>query len=796
MNIRLCISIILIGATTLLIGQPINTVKYADMLTQADERIEDGDYFNALDWYRQAYRENKSSDVAMSIAYAYYKLRDYENANRYYSRILDEDDPDNVFIDDRYAYGRSLRAVDDRGKAQIQFELITELSTDKELADLAQIELTGMSEAGDLPKNEDVLVAFVDGDINSGSGEYSPVQYEDGTLYFSSFDRNKEIVIDGKEKDYHAKIYRSELTDKGYGKPDELDQAINRDGFHVGNVTFSEDFRRMYYTRQLLTNDDITSSTIYYSDMGDEDWGSANPLSSVNGQWIAKQPSVGELLGRKVLFFVSDMEGGQGGDDIYYANLSGDNVGPPVNLGPEINTPYDDITPHYHEGVLYFSTEARSGIGGYDIYQSTWDGTNWSTPANMGASYNTRFDDFYLYYNKAGDSGYLVSNRPDEKKKKLKSETCCYDIYNFNIKQLRIDLLVGVGTEDEEPLNGATVELADFTSYETPESKTLPEEFRFDFDLNPERKYQVITSKEGFISDTLEFNTNGIIEDKQIRKKVLLKKLPPPLPTYRIDTVTINEAIRFDNIYYEFDKWDILQESEEDLTIILGLMNEYSDMVVELSSHTDSRGPTPYNEELSQRRAESAKTWLVDKGVASDRIQAKGYGEGKILNRCINGVRCPDEEHRFNRRTEFKILEGPESIEIKREIKTEYDGGSQSKVNLKMPRIFMDSVPVMSFDQAMIDLGSLRQGDKRHVSYRFTNTGTVPLLIELATTCKCTDITWPTEPVLPGAVGEINATFDSTEMPIGRHQKTIDIIANTDPIVVEAKFIVEVLPSE
>ena len=88
----------------------------------------------------------------------------------------------------------------------------------------------------------------------------------------------------------------------------------------------------------------------------------------------------------------------------------------------------------------------------------------------------------------------------------------------------------------------------------------MPEEYRFDFGLNGERKYRVITSKEGYISDTIEFNTYGIIEDKQIRKKVLLKKLPPPPPTFRIDTVVINEAIRFDNIYYEFERWDILSE--------------------------------------------------------------------------------------------------------------------------------------------------------------------------------------------------------------------------------------------
>jgi len=304
-------------------------------------------------------------------------------------------------------------------------------------------------------------------------------------------------------------------------------------------------------------------------------------------------------------------------------------------------------------------------------------GLSWSIPRNLGSQYNTALDDWYLSFDKSGSKGFLVSNRKDEAKKKLKgSETCCYDIYEFDIRQLAIDLMVGVGNEEEKPLKGATVQVTDITTYDPPMTQTQEEEYRFNYDLDADRRYEIITSKEGYTSDTTEVTTAGIVEDKTIRKKVILRKAPPAQPvtpqvTYRIDTVTINEAIRFDNIYYEFDKWNILSESEKDLTIILNLMNQYSDMKVELSSHTDARGPTPYNKQLSQRRAESARLWLINRGVAPDRIVPKGYGESVILNRCTNGVLCPDTEHRFNRRTEFKILEGPETIEIKREVKTQ-----------------------------------------------------------------------------------------------------------------------------
>jgi len=482
------------------------------------------------------------------------------------------------------------------------------------------------------------------------------------------------------------------------------------------------------------------------------------------------------------------MEGGFGGLDIYYAPIRGGSFGQPVNLGRGINTPKDDVTPHYYDGKLYFSTDGRPGMGGYDLFSSTWDGTKLSAPTNMGQNYNGLFDDFYLSFNETGSRGYLVSNRPDPKKKKLKSETCCYDIYNFEIKELNLGLLVGVGTTDGKPLNGATVELYDLTVYDEPNIQTLPEDYRFNYDINPERKYQVVTSKEGYITDTLVFTTNGIIEDEIIRKKVLLDQAKieePKDPGYTIETVTINEPIRFDNIYYDFNKANILPESEGDLNIILNLMNEYSDMVIELSSHTDSRGPTPYNQDLSQRRAESARAWLLDKGIVGDRIVPKGYGESVILNKCTNGVRCTAEEHRFNRRTEFKIIAGPQTIEIRRETPKSPTSGKQSFFKT-------DPKPIITFKKNLVKIGKMKAGESKKIVYEFENTGNADLLIELATACKCTDITWPTEAVAPGEKGEIVAIFDSSGME-GPYTKTIDIIANTEPIVVEAKFEVEII---
>ncbi len=784
--IRIIFAMMVMLITAGLHSQPITTYKYDDMLKTADDCMDAGDYYNALEWYEKAYKEVKSDDVALSMAYSYYKMRDFINAERWYSRILDKDE-DNIFLNDRYAYARVLRSLSNNERAKEEFAKFLEMTDDEILSNQAEIELEGIDALSRFEPNRDVIVRFLSETINSGSAEYSPAQYDDKTLYFASFQARKEIIIDGKEDDYHAKIYQSKRDDKGFSKPEALHRRINREDFHHTNVTFSPDKRKMFFSRQLIENDQVKSSTIFVSTMGADEWDTPRELNNINGQWLTMQPAFGELLGIEVLYFVSDMDGGMGGLDIYYAPIQGDGVGLPVNLGDVINTPSDEFTPHYNDGTLYFSTEAQVGLGGMDIFKSTWDGSQWSRPSNMGFNYNSIFDDYYFTLSDNGKQGFLVSNRPDEKKRKLKSETCCYDIYAFQLKELVIDLLVGVGDENKEPLNGATVELSDLTVFGQPERKTEEEEYRFSFGLDAEKKYQVITSKEGYISDTLSLTTYGIVDDQQIRKMVLLKKAQDwrdTIPQFVIETVTLNEAIRLNNIYYEFDRWDILPASEEDLNVLLKLMQDYETVEIELSSHTDSRGVNPFNERLSQKRAESASDWLIARGIDKSRIAPKGYGESQILNGCVNGVRCTEEEHRFNRRTEFKIIKGPESIEIKREVKRPYQGGKQN--------IRLDSIPEIRFKKKHQDIGKMNEGEKKEISFYFTNVGNADLVIELATSCRCTEITWPKKPIKPGESGQIIAIFDSTGME-GDYDKTIDIIANTEPIVKEAKFSVTVV---
>ncbi|MBK7334761.1 MAG: OmpA family protein [Saprospirales bacterium] len=239
--------------------------------------------------------------------------------------------------------------------------------------------------------------------------------------------------------------------------------------------------------------------------------------------------------------------------------------------------------------------------------------------------------------------------------------------------------------ETEEALSGATVQLIDLTEEEQAgsviDTKTNGNGNLFDFPLELDKFYRLIATRADYYSDTLEFNTMGLLDSKTFEIPVKLK----PTPVYI--TISKEEPIELENIYYAFDDDKILPAAEPDLNFVLEIMNEYPDMVIELSSHTDSRGNDAYNRDLSQRRAESARNWLLARGVERKRIQAVGYGEtvpktvtanitqeypflkaGDVLIESFIEALATEEEkegaHQVNRRTEFKIVSGPTSIKI------------------------------------------------------------------------------------------------------------------------------------
>ena len=771
-------------------AQPLKEIPYRFMLEAAEAALASGDYYNAVEWFEKCYKEQRNKDMAINIAGLYMKLRDYKRAENWYKRVLSKD-KDMLYIDDRFEYGKALKYLGRYNDAYAEFMFFIDSSTNEALKPNAQMELDGMLQAKTLEENNDAIITLLDKKINSGMTEFGPMESSDGSLYFSSFQTNKVIILDGKEEDVFAKIYTTSQTDKGYSKPKALPAAINRAGFHTGNVAFSSDGRRMFFTRSTLSGGEIVTSQLFVSNRKNKGWAPPMEISNLNGNHSIKHPAAGELYGKEVLFFSANMDGGEGGFDIYYSTIQGDDLATAVNLGESINTEADEITPYYIDGELFFSSEGYPTLGGFDIFKTSWNGSNWSEVSNLGMGYNSSCDDLYFTQFNGGMNGYLVSNRPSEKKRSLKSKTCCDDIYSFGIRQLIIDL-IAVTENEEGPMKGAEVTLVDLSGELidpiTKSNETLDE---YSFLLDADKPYKLVFKKKGYYPDSLDFNTVGILDDYTINKKKVLKMIPviekDPVDEV-IEIVTINQAIRLDNIYYDLDDDKILVDAEKDLNTLLGLLNQYPDMVIELSSHTDAQGAGPYNKRLSARRAESAKNWLLDEGIDDDRIQTVGYGESQILNKCVNGVKCRDSEHRVNRRTEFKILEGPQTIEIRKEVpRTKASqGGLQS--------FGINNGPKIEIYGSNVDLGKLKRGETRSLSFTYKNVGDEALEIEIMTTCHCTTLEWSKAPLAPGESATIKAIYDSGAKEESReYREVINIISNAANIVDEAIFTVTVI---
>jgi peptidoglycan-associated lipoprotein len=791
-------------------AQPVNVSSPKAMAKAAEEAEAQGNLYTALEFYEKVYDAEKEKSVSAKIAELNFQLRDYERAEKSLNRIVLRDRK-KEYGEYRFLYAQSLKHNGKYDEAIQQFEQYELEGKDEVKVKACKFEVDGCRSAIKMKQADNLLVNNLGKAVNSAQTEASPA-LDEGKLYFSSLNTKEIITLDGKEGDYYSKIYVSDKAGETFGKAAPLSEEINREGFHQGNVSITPDGKVMYFTRVQLENSQVSESKIYFSRRNGQEWGAASEVAGVNGDYIAKHPVLGELFGEKVLFFTSNMPGGRGGDDLYYATRREDGIySTPVNLGDIINTPGSDVTPYYRDGKLYFSSNGHVNIGGLDVFESSWNGTVWSKPVSMGKGINSSVDDFFFSLNGDGKQGYLVSNRPGVNN--LKSKTCCDDIYSWEIEKIKINLTATTFSrkkknEKENPaLKGCTVLLIDVSDKNPTkvDSRTNAEGNDFSFTLAPEKEYLIIANREGYESDSTTVNTVGITKSKDVSKTLVLrteKKTPPP-PTTPTEpeevTYTTNEPIRLNNIYYDFDDDKILGDAEQDLNVLYGIMNQYSDMVIELSSHTDARGNDKYNAELSQRRAESAKRYLVGKGIATERIVAKGYGEAQILNGCTNGVKCEDDQHRFNRRTEFKILSGPTTITIKKtELKSKQKAGGKQNHSEKIDALLdlYDALKLTSqadsthpdsgiwvnpadlmvkFEDPIFTVKQAKEGDLVNHSFKFTNISKEDLEIEIVSACDCIETSYTQNTVKAGESSQIDIVF-RTAGQLGEVKKDIDII--------------------
>ncbi len=798
-------------------AQPLTKSRVVDILRVAEEELAADRPYSALEWFQNAYEETKDRELAYRIGMLNFELRDYAKAQSYLERAMRRNTSDEMA--DAYFYiGKSLKMQGLYGEAVENYKEFRRQAPKHPLVALADIEIAGAQMALTMTEPPRIKVTNAGRTVNTSNQEYSPVMAAGGELYYAGFGTSGLVAESGEDNADIRVFSAAQEEDGDFRKGSPLPKNVNRDGFQTVNVALDPSGERMLLVRSELDGRRQESSKIFLANKSGSGWGPATELKNVNGDYLAKNPAFGELFGKPVIYFAADMPGGQGGFDLYYASEEGGGYARPVNLGKVINTPYDDVTPYYRDGTLYFSTEGRPTLGGFDIFRAEWSGDAWGEPVNMGKGFNSSYDDRYFQLDGTGKKGVLTSNRPPTRS--VKSKTCCDDIFVLNVEPIIIDLLALTLDGDGGLLPGVTVDLVEVTDGDSTviSRKLNPKGNRFDFTLVDDINYVLIARLPGYVPASTMFNTVGVKEPTTLSRTLVLEREADTEETPGTETIelTLNQPIRLANIYYDYDDDKILAAAKPDLDYIEGIMADYPEMVVELGSHTDARGKDAYNLDLSQRRAQSAVDYLVTRGIDRARLQAKGYGETQILNQCANNVTCTDEEHRFNRRTEFKIVEGPTTIEVRRQTRTvptepqkpQRSSGKQSVPSVRerptspglgaardtirpeaptaeglvdsdMSSLYYEKdlagAPILRFDQREVAFGTVTRGDRREHRYTFTNVSEVPASIAIVSACECTTLDWTRGEIAPGATGYVDAVFDSSDKEAGE-LITIDII--------------------
>jgi outer membrane protein OmpA-like peptidoglycan-associated protein len=399
-----------------------------------------------------------------------------------------------------------------------------------------------------------------------------------------------------------------------------------------------------------LYRDDIHGNgDIYESVLKGTEWSSGVLMPEpVNTKYHESSASLSP--DGKKLYYVSDRPGGIGGRDIWYCTLDANGKWTnAINIGLPVNTPQDEegIFIHPDGKTMYFSSKGHNSLGGYDVYRTvrqTVDG-KWSTPENLGAPLNTTGDDAYFVLEANGTTGYYTSSRPGGNGEK--------DIYKVTFKWIEekhatpnLVLVKGVISDDYGKPFGASIEIIDNEKNEiVTKLSSNSATGKYLVSLPAGKNYGIRISAKDYLFHSENFNIPESAAYAEIEKDIELKK------------IEVGKTIVLKNIFYDFDKATLRNESVSELERLVALMEEYPSLKIELSSHTDSKGTDDYNQALSQARAQSVVNYLISKSIGKDRLVAKGYGEAKpvALNENPDGTDNP-EGRQLNRRTEFKIL--------------------------------------------------------------------------------------------------------------------------------------------
>lgn len=597
---------------------------------KADRLYENFAYTKAIEEYKELLAMNyKKNYNEQQLAESYYKLRDPYNAVEYYSKVVDEP---NISPEIYYKYAQMLRGV---RKYQQSREWLRKYQEEGKNPEQVE-EFLGPEHIVEYPGLEKFLISPAA--FNSKFSDFGTFSTPAATFFSSArgeadtrtkiYDWTGEPFLD---------IYRS---NRGSQEIVPVEGEVNTVR-HEGPLTISADGKTMYFTRNNYLNnrngkkdeEGVNHLKIYKASFIDGAWDDVQELPFSSDVYSVGHPSLSK--DGKTLYFVSEAPGGEGGSDIYKVRIKNNTYGDPVNLGPVVNTPGNEVFPFIAEnGDFYFSSDGHKGFGLLDVFVVKKETPDQAF--NLGEPVNSNLDDFgFSIAANQNLQAYISSNRPGGKGSD--------DI--FEVKILPALMLKGQVTDsiNGKPIPHATIRLMDQNNRQIAFLQT-DAHGNYSVEVGRDQIYPLEAKHIEYDEKSLVLNTKNMDDQKEI--------------VYDIELSPVRDVeylAEINKIYFDFDKATIRPDAAKELDKLVNLMkNDYPELVIEIGSHTDSRGSIAYNRKLADRRAQATFDYLVANGIDAERIlKYKGYGEKQLE---VNCKKCNEDQHQLNRRSIFKVV--------------------------------------------------------------------------------------------------------------------------------------------
>ena len=640
----------------------------AQTAQKAEKQYENIAYSTAIDTYNKT-GEPQSKTALSQMANSFRLNGDYENAAVYFANLMTQS-PDK---EDVMSYAQVLLSNGNCTEAIVWYKKYQEMANDKNRSFISSCEdLAAFSK-------KNVTVKSLGG-ANSDKSEFAAIPFKGGVV-LTSTQKDKGSCKDHWTGEGFADLYYADLNDGDVSNLKQFGPELNMK-YHDGAATFNKAGNIMYFTRTNPTGKNSSNQRdlkIFISHLKSGNWTEAVEMPFNSNEFGSCHPTLSN--DGKKLYFSSNRPGGSGGMDIWVSSLEYGRWSEPKNIGAEVNTSGNEIFPYINDAnVLFFASNGHAGLGGLDIFSTENKDGVFTNVQNMGTPFNSPMDDFSYAEKSGGESGFLSSNR--------KGGAGADDIY-FWKKSDNQPLIENIAEKKEvleEKKNFKStilfIDAATGEEIKTPSvtiagpNKSPKQEVQNNIDLEvvPSGQYTIKGEMTGYLANTL--TVEGIDLVKTPVYKIPLTKNDTKIPNayemlnnkpaFNGKALKTGEVIEIQDIYYDYDKSNIRIDASAGLLRLAEVMLRYPSLEVELSSHTDSRGKTVYNQKLSQNRAEEAVSYLISRGISAKRMSAQGFGETHLTNNCGDGVPCSEEQHQRNRRTEVRVVKfEEESVIIK-----------------------------------------------------------------------------------------------------------------------------------